>query len=52
MRLADASEEVPDLSKGREYSSFLLTRRDWENLDLLREVIQVRYSVLFVLIMR
>ncbi|KAG6806576.1 hypothetical protein H0H92_010774, partial [Tricholoma furcatifolium] len=38
--LADASDKVPDLSKNRCYSDFQLTKRDWDKLQVLHEVLR------------
>lgn len=40
--LADASEKVPNLPKNRGYADFQLTKRDWDRLEVLRDVLRVR----------
>lgn len=40
--LADASEKVPKLSKNRAYADFQLTKRDWDRLVVIHDVLQVR----------
>lgn len=45
--LADASDEVPNLAtrnkKSRSYADFMLSRAEWEKIELMREVLEVRY---------
>ena len=40
--LADDSDEVPDLAGDKRYADFKLTRKDWDHLARLHEVLQVR----------
>ena len=39
--LADASEKVPDLPKDRTYADFQLSKKDWDRLGVLSEVLRV-----------
>jgi len=39
--LADASEKVPDLVKDRAYADFQLSKRDWDKLEVIHEVLRV-----------
>jgi hypothetical protein len=41
--LADHSDKVPNL-KGKKYSDFLLTDAEWDILELMKEVLEVRAS--------
>jgi hypothetical protein len=43
---ADDSDEVPDL-QGKSYSDFKLSRRDWEKLKFMHEVLRVSLVFLF-----
>jgi len=40
--LADVSEKVPKLSKDRAYANFQLTKKDWDRLEIIHEVLRVR----------
>jgi hypothetical protein len=40
--LADASEKVPPLPKDRSYADFQLTKKDWDRLSVIHEVLRVR----------
>jgi hypothetical protein len=40
--LADVSEKVPKLSKDRAYADFQLTKKDWDRLEIIHEVLRVR----------
>ena len=40
--LADDSDEVPKLSKGRRYSQFEISNAEWKQLGLIHEVLRVR----------
>ena len=40
--LADDSDEVPDLVGDKRYANFKLTKKDWEHLVKLHEILQVR----------
>ena len=42
--LADASESVPDLARGRTYADFQLTKKDWDRLSVIRDVLRVSFS--------
>jgi hypothetical protein len=39
--LADASDKVPDLPKNRSYADFQLTKKDWDCLEEIRNVLRV-----------
>ena len=39
--LADASEKVPNLPKNRGYADFQLTKKDWDRLEVVRDVLRV-----------
>jgi hypothetical protein len=41
VQLADDSDKVPDL-QNKSYTDFRLYRSDWEKLELMHEVLQVR----------
>jgi hypothetical protein len=40
--LANASEKVPNLAKDRSYADFQLSKKDWDRLGIIHEVLQVR----------
>ena len=40
--LADASEKVPNLSKDRSYADYQLSKKDWDRLEVIHEVLRVR----------
>jgi hypothetical protein len=40
--LADASDKVPNLPKNRCYADFQLTKKDWDRLGVIHEVLRVR----------
>ena len=42
MQLADDSDEVPDLQK-KTYSAFKLTAQEWSSMELIRDVLKVRF---------
>ena len=44
--LADASEKVPPLPKDRSYADFQLTKKDWDRLSVIHEVLRVSPSFL------
>jgi hypothetical protein len=46
-QFADESDMVPKL-KGKNYSDFYLRKRDWEKLELMHEVLQVRLELIYV----
>jgi hypothetical protein len=39
--LADASDKVPDLSKNCHYDDFQLSKKEWDKLEILCEVLRV-----------
>ena len=39
--LADASEKVPNLPKNCAYADFQLTKRDWDRLEVIQDVLCV-----------
>ena len=40
--LADASDKVPKLSRDRSYADFQLSKKDWDRLEVIHEVLRVR----------
>jgi hypothetical protein len=38
---SNASEKVPNLSKDRTYADFQLSKKDWDRLEVIHEVLQV-----------
>jgi hypothetical protein len=44
--LADASDKVPNLTKKRCYADFQLLKKDWDRIEVLRDVLRVRYRLL------
>ena len=40
--LADASEKVPNLMNNRSYVDFQLSKKDWDRLGVIHEVLWVR----------
>jgi hypothetical protein len=40
--LADASEKVPNLPKNRTYADFQLSKKDWDRLEVICEVLRAR----------
>jgi len=38
--LADASEKVPNLSKDRSYADYQLSKKDWDRLEVIHEVLR------------
>lgn len=48
--LADASSQVPPLTKGFKYADYALSEEEWELLELLHEVLQVHANVLLYVI--
>ena len=39
--LADASENLPNLTKQQSYTDYLLTRKDWERLRDIQDALMV-----------
>lgn len=39
--LADASEKVPNLSKDQSYADYQLSKKDWDRLEVIHEVLRV-----------
>jgi len=39
--LADASDKVPDLPKNRTYADFQLSKKDWDRLEEIHNVLRV-----------
>jgi hypothetical protein len=39
--LADASKKVPDLTKNHAYADFQLSKKEWDKLEVLCEVLRV-----------
>jgi hypothetical protein len=40
--LVDASDKVPDLPKNRSYANFQLTKKDWDHLEEICNILRVR----------
>jgi hypothetical protein len=39
--LADASDKVPDLTNNRSYADFQLSKKEWDKLEVIHEVLRV-----------
>ena len=49
--LADASEKVPNLSKDRSYADYQLSKKDWDRLEVIHEVLRVRLLMIFMILL-
>ncbi|KIK32073.1 hypothetical protein CY34DRAFT_102284, partial [Suillus luteus UH-Slu-Lm8-n1] len=47
-QLADDSDEVPKLQGGKSYMGFRLSPQEWKDLELMYDVLQVRYFSLTI----
>ncbi|KAJ6616169.1 hypothetical protein B0H10DRAFT_1949372 [Mycena sp. CBHHK59/15] len=45
VRIADSSEEMPDL-RNKEYRDYMLSRAEWDKIQIIHEALRVQYSVL------
>ena len=50
IRLADDSDDVPKLSKGRKYSQFAISDAEWAQLELIHNVLKVRVCSIVMLL--
>jgi hypothetical protein len=46
--LADASDDIPNLSNQHSYADYHLSRRDWEHLENIKDALRVRFPILLL----